>query len=95
VNENISERKSLNPFDDSSKITTNSFADEPVSPTESNKSERSQAVRRNFLNKLHKIEKKMKKGEFDREEVALLPSDENGIIRFLVDARGILTVMLQ
>jgi hypothetical protein len=88
VNENISERKSLNPFDDSSKITTNP-------PTESNKSERSQAVRRNFLNKLHKIEKKMKKDEFDREEVALLPSDENGIIRFLVDARGILTVMLQ
>jgi hypothetical protein len=37
----------------------------------------------------------MKKDEFDREEVALLPSDENGIIRFLVDARGILSVILQ
>ena len=86
--------RSLNPFDDepqqpSPTPSTSSSAGLIEDGRSDNSYDERENRRKRFLGKLNKIENKLKKDDFNRAEVAFDPTDENGIVRYLVDKRGI------
>ena len=85
--------RSQNPFDDepeqpSPAPSTSSSVGLIEDAAEDDLRAQREKRRNRFLGKLNKIETKLKKDDFNRAEVAFDPSDENGIIRYLVDKRG-------